>query len=58
MDFEVINTHVNKISIARTFARLILIIFTYGLWLLVPKKKESIKYKKIAVCKNCGYIRK
>lgn len=58
MDFEVINSSVKKTSIARTFARLILIIFTYGLWLLVPKKKESIKYKKIAVCKNCGYIRK
>lgn len=58
MEFEVINSSVNNTSIVRTFVRLWLIIFTCGLWLLVPKKKESIKYKKIAVCKNCGYIRK
>lgn len=58
MDFKVVNTSVNNTSILRTFSRLWLILFTCGLWLFVPKKKASIKYKKIAICNNCGYVRK
>lgn len=38
--------------------RIFLIIYTLGLWLLVPKRKgtSKIKNKKVLICNNCGHI--
>lgn len=45
---------VKGVTIFRKLGRLILIVFTAGLWLLVPKKKGSTKSKPVALCQNCG----
>jgi len=47
----------NNTSCLRTVGRLILIVCTFGLWLLVPSRKENSKitHKNMAVCQNCGY---
>lgn len=35
--------------------RTLLIICTFGLWLLVPKRVGHTKSKAVALCQNCGY---
>lgn len=55
---DMINTSVNHTSFIRTLTRIFMIFFTCGLWILVPKRKEKIKSKKIAICQECGNIRR
>ena len=58
---ENVNVSVNTYTVSqrRSFLwNLLWIICTGGLWLiwmLVRKKKEKVKTKKVAVCSNCGY---
>lgn len=58
MRVEVVATGVNHTSILRKLGRFYLILMTCGIWLLVPKRKENFKYKKICICDNCGYTKK
>lgn len=48
-----------KTSFFYALLRSFLIFCTCGLWLLVPRKKDTtrtkIKQQKYAICKNCGY---
>lgn len=52
-------THNFAISCLRIIGRWLLIICTYGLWLLVKRKKGTSKTKfkleTFAVCQNCGH---
>lgn len=54
VSIQMAGAKVKDVSIFRKLLRFMLILCTAGLWLLVPKKKGSIKNKKMAVCQNCG----
>lgn len=34
--------------------RLVLIVFTFGLWLIVPQRVGHTKSRPVALCQNCG----
>lgn len=59
VNVQVVNNKIktNNTGIIHACARLTLILFTCGLWLLVPSRKENskIKNKTVAVCQNCGH---
>lgn len=46
----------NHPSVLRRLGRLFLIIFTFGIWALIPKRKEKTTYttEKVCVCQDCG----
>jgi DNA-directed RNA polymerase subunit M/transcription elongation factor TFIIS len=49
------SSKVKDVSILRTLGRWLLILCTAGLWLLVPKRKGTLKATTLAVCMNCGH---
>lgn len=51
---------VKNVSLVSRLGRAMLVMFTCGLWLLVPKKKATEKTKskvlKLCTCRECGYV--
>ena len=51
-------TKTNHTSCLRGLGRLMLICCTFGLWFLVPKRKESgktkFKNRTVCICQSCG----
>lgn len=54
-----LKTKEKKKGLLHGILRLTLIMFTCGLWLLVPSQRGSsrsnISYTKVAVCQNCAH---
>ena len=48
------NSSTHGKGILFSLGRLVLIVFTCGLWLLIGKRKGKVKTKTRAVCMNCG----
>jgi hypothetical protein len=51
---QMVNTKMKDVTIFRKLIRFFLILMTCGLWLLVPRKKGTMRSKKMCVCQNCG----
>jgi len=51
-------TKTKNVSILAKLGRWTLIIFTMGLWILIPKRKATsntkFKTEKLAICQDCG----
>ena len=58
-EYVITGTTVKHTGLLTKLGRALLVMLTCGLWLLVPKKKETSKTKttlmKVCTCRKCGY---